>query len=265
MGTGVSASYRYDGTISEANWAVIGRPQQVEYVEGCAVTAGAGTREAVVASGTVWQGNGYDTVSGATLTLAENTSGQPRIDYICCYINWTTNDTALVVVQGTPAASPAAPVWFTHPHRWRRLARSASRGSRQLRRRRHSIRAGVRPTTRPVDRVRPGRPRGPTSAGSTRLWRHAKTRPGTFTYAAWCRRPARSHHPWRNGSRPFPSCGDRRRVSRSPWPPRTGPRCRRRRAASTWRRSAMFRWSHRSQRPASRWYSLSGIRFTPST
>lgn len=110
MGTGVSASYRYDGTISEAQWAVIGSPHQREYVEGCAVTAGTGTREVDIASGTVWTQNGYDTVSGATLTLAENTSGQPRKDYICAYVNYTTNDTALVAVTGTPAASPSPPV-----------------------------------------------------------------------------------------------------------------------------------------------------------
>lgn len=109
MGTGVSASYGFTGTITEAQWAVVQRPTNRGYVEGCAPSVGGGTREAVIASGTVWVAGSYHTVSGATLTLAENTSGQARIDYVCLYVNYSTDDAALVVVQGTPSASPAPP------------------------------------------------------------------------------------------------------------------------------------------------------------
>lgn len=109
MGTGVSASYGFTGTITEAQWAVVQRPTNRGYVEGCAPSVGGGTREAVIASGTVWVAGSYHTVSGATLTLAENTSGQARIDYVCLYVNYSTDDAALVVVQGTPSASPVPP------------------------------------------------------------------------------------------------------------------------------------------------------------
>lgn len=109
MGTGVSGSVGFAGTVSEAEWATAQRPTNNGYVEGCAVTPGAGAREVTIASGRVWVAGTYHTVAGATLALAENTSGQPRVDVVALYVNWSADDAALVAVQGTPAASPAVP------------------------------------------------------------------------------------------------------------------------------------------------------------
>jgi hypothetical protein len=109
MGTGVSASVGRVGTINAAEWGIMMAPTNRGYVEGCAVTAGAGTRQVTVASGRVWVANSYHNVSGATLSLPENTSGQPRQDIVALHFDWAT-DASLVSVQGTPAASPTDPV-----------------------------------------------------------------------------------------------------------------------------------------------------------
>lgn len=110
MGTGVSASVGFAGTVNEAQWSSLGYPVNRGYVEGCAPTAGGGTREVTIASGSVWVAGTQHTVSGATLAMAENTSGQSRIDVVALEVDWTADDAALVVVQGTPAASPSAPL-----------------------------------------------------------------------------------------------------------------------------------------------------------
>jgi len=109
MGVGVSASVGQVGTINAAQWGVLMGPTNRGYVEGCAVTAGGGTRQVPVASGRVWVANSYHDVSGATLSLPENTSGQPRRDYIALYFDWTS-DAAVVSLTGTPAAFPSPPV-----------------------------------------------------------------------------------------------------------------------------------------------------------
>jgi len=105
MGTGVSASVGFDGSINEAQYAVAAAPLNRGHVEGCAATAGAGTREVTIASGVVRALGGYHTVSGATVTLAENTSGQVRYDRIVLRIDYSSNDAALTVITGTPGGS----------------------------------------------------------------------------------------------------------------------------------------------------------------
>ena len=55
--------------------------------------------------------NGYARVIGTpfNLTLADNTSGNPRIDRIIARLNITDRKIEIVVKQGTPASSPSAP------------------------------------------------------------------------------------------------------------------------------------------------------------
>lgn len=112
MGTGVSASYGFTGTVNYAQFAALANPDPFTGTE-CRATAGGGTRQAVVASGAARVHNTLHTVSGATLSLSENTSGLTRIDLICLYVDWTANsgagDASLVAVTGTPSASPSAP------------------------------------------------------------------------------------------------------------------------------------------------------------
>lgn len=109
MGVGVSASYGFDGSVTEAQWAVIGAPTSRGYVEGAACTPGAGARSVVVAAGTVWALHGYHSVSGATLSLPENVSGQPRVDVVVLDVDYSADSASVVALAGTPAASPVAP------------------------------------------------------------------------------------------------------------------------------------------------------------
>lgn len=44
-----------------------------------------------------------------TLTIANNTSGNARIDYIVAQCDWANQEITLEIVEGTPAASPSAP------------------------------------------------------------------------------------------------------------------------------------------------------------
>lgn len=76
-----------------------------------------------VATGRAWIPNGLGTMTYGTyldsttnVTIANNTSGQPRIDYIVLYVNLSASPDAtgdnipqLADVQGTPAASPVPP------------------------------------------------------------------------------------------------------------------------------------------------------------
>lgn len=112
MGTGVSASQGFTGTLNYAEFAALANRDPFAGTE-CLATAGTGTRQAVVAAGSARVHNTLHAVSGATLSLAENTSGKTRIDLICLLVDWTANsgagDASLVAVAGTPAASPVAP------------------------------------------------------------------------------------------------------------------------------------------------------------
>lgn len=115
MGTGVSGSYRYSSnSLTESGHANAFR-HMPEYVDGCSVSAGSGAREVDVASGTVWALFGYDTVSGGTLTLAENVSGQSRIDTVVVECDYSGNDSQVTVVQGTPSAAPVPPTLTRSP------------------------------------------------------------------------------------------------------------------------------------------------------
>lgn len=70
-----------------------------------------------VANKTVKIGTGAVLVKGAirqigvatSLTIADNTSGNPRIDRIVARLNTTDRKIEFAVLQGTPAASPSAP------------------------------------------------------------------------------------------------------------------------------------------------------------
>jgi microcystin-dependent protein len=54
-------------------------------------------------------GRMYVNDAGKALTIADNASGNPRIDYIVLECDWTAQTIRLDVVQGTPAGSPSAP------------------------------------------------------------------------------------------------------------------------------------------------------------
>jgi hypothetical protein len=119
MGTGVSASFGFPGSINAAEWSTLLRHSGPENVAGCAVTAGGGTRQVNVAAGTAHAAGTYHTISGGTFYLAENVSGRSRIDVVVLDINWSAGDAGLAVVQGTPAGSPSRPALARNPgNRW---------------------------------------------------------------------------------------------------------------------------------------------------
>ena len=55
------------------------------------------------------RGKVYWLDADTTLTISDNTSGNPRIDRVVVEVDWTAQTGRLKVVEGTPAASPSAP------------------------------------------------------------------------------------------------------------------------------------------------------------
>lgn len=111
MGAGVSQTEgRYStDTITEASHAKAAKHPSGDFFEGGAPTAGSGAREVDIAGGTVWALGATDTLSASTVSLPENTSGQPRVDTIVLTCDYTANDSAVGYVQGTPGANPVPP------------------------------------------------------------------------------------------------------------------------------------------------------------
>lgn len=109
VGIGTTTRYAND-VVPAAAFAAMMYPHQREYVEQCDVTAGSGVLEVDVGPGTVWAAGGMDEVTGATLTLPVNTSGQPRIDFITVFLDYTARVSTLASVTGQPGASPDPPV-----------------------------------------------------------------------------------------------------------------------------------------------------------
>ncbi len=63
----------------------------------------------VAAGKAIIAGRLYVNDAARTLTIADNGSGNPRIDYIALECDWTAQTIRLVVVEGAPAGSPSAP------------------------------------------------------------------------------------------------------------------------------------------------------------
>ena len=63
----------------------------------------------VVLGRAIIRGKVYWLDADTTLTISDNTSGNPRIDRVVVEVDWTAQTGRLKVVEGTPAASPSAP------------------------------------------------------------------------------------------------------------------------------------------------------------
>lgn len=105
--------YGVDPSIDELRWAQLHALATDTRVNGLAVTASGGTRGLSIGTGEAYAAGVY-AISNATgtVTLATNTSGQARIDYVVLQIDWTLTQTTggtLTSVTGTPAATPVAP------------------------------------------------------------------------------------------------------------------------------------------------------------
>ena len=75
-----------------------------------AVTAGTGLQVLVAEGNAFVQGTFFIQSGNYTeLTIAPNTSGNPRIDLVVVSADFVGNTTTLVVLDGTPAGSPVAP------------------------------------------------------------------------------------------------------------------------------------------------------------
>ncbi|MCP8970578.1 hypothetical protein [Ectobacillus ponti] len=72
-----------------------------------------------VNTGAAWmQGHYYESDAIVTLPIAAANATNPRVDRVALRVDWTLNTIALVVLQGTPAATPAAPALTQNTSRW---------------------------------------------------------------------------------------------------------------------------------------------------
>lgn len=106
----------FDGqSITEAEWRTMARlwtPNGVDmtYNNGLQVYGDSSGRQVKVKTGRVWVDGFFgENTSEKTISLATNSSGNPRIDLIVAQVDPSTNKITIEVVQGTPAASPAIP------------------------------------------------------------------------------------------------------------------------------------------------------------
>lgn len=112
------------GSVDAKEWAYLHRRMHDAtgfdgVVDGGGVTIGTGTRQVVVAPVEAYQ-VGTLLMSDAAVTrtyAAPPAAGQSRIDLVCAQVDWSVGDEtsaeslagSIVVVQGTPAVTPAVP------------------------------------------------------------------------------------------------------------------------------------------------------------
>lgn len=108
-------------TNNEAEWRTFARMMQASgvdfgYLNGFQVYADSTGRQVKVKTGRAWVDGHYgENTSEKPISLATNGSGNPRIDRIVLQLNPSTNTISIEVVQGTPAATPAAPALTQSP------------------------------------------------------------------------------------------------------------------------------------------------------
>lgn len=106
----------FDGTITENYWSnIMWRSGEIAFRHGVwsggVTTAAVGTRTvSVSAIDCMIAGIWHTTSSPTTVSLAANTSGNPRMDIIVAEADWSTNTVTIKAVQGTPSPSPVRPV-----------------------------------------------------------------------------------------------------------------------------------------------------------
>ncbi len=104
------------GPYSAANWAQVlkalmsgktgvSEVGQLEVME----TSPASKSVRIVTGRAVVRGKVYWLDADTTLTISDNTSGNPRIDRVVLEADWATQTIRLKVLEGTPAATPTAP------------------------------------------------------------------------------------------------------------------------------------------------------------
>ncbi len=102
-------------SVMTAQWSKMARlwkPDGVIFglLNECQVYADSSGRQVKVKTGGFWLKGGYAyTTSESILALATNPSGNARIDVIAAEIDWVNNTMGLVVITGTPSATPIAP------------------------------------------------------------------------------------------------------------------------------------------------------------
>lgn len=111
--------YGYDGTVAELPWSELHDMLADDLVTGCQVSARpSSTRTLDVQTGKAYGGGVMAKIdAAATITVAANGSGNPRIDLICVKHDWTGvgGASALAVVQGSVAATPQRPTFSNVP------------------------------------------------------------------------------------------------------------------------------------------------------
>lgn len=106
--------------VLEDQWSIMARQWAATGVVGypndsqLQVYANSSGREVHVRAGRASvRGHWIDLDAQVTLAIAANTSGNPRVDYVVARLDPSADGVALTVIEGTPAASPAAPTLTT--------------------------------------------------------------------------------------------------------------------------------------------------------
>lgn len=110
--TSVSADRQYSASEFREYFAILSNNGVLrDYLNGMAVAQlGTPAKAVQVATGAVFiNGALFSPTTVTQLAVAENTSGNPRIDRIVARLDTANRKILLAVVQGTPAASPSAP------------------------------------------------------------------------------------------------------------------------------------------------------------
>jgi hypothetical protein len=109
-----------DPSITEAKWSkLFAMATQAEVTSGLEVTPTSTARQVSIAVGdAVAAGVLAESNAVELRTLAANATGNSRIDIVALQINWSGTQTTggtIVVVQGSPASTPAAPALTQTP------------------------------------------------------------------------------------------------------------------------------------------------------
>lgn len=105
-----SVEFQYDETYFAKLFQAVGRVGNDHGVSvGVVTSAGAGTRQVSVSTGTGFVPGIYFTVDSAeTVSFDANTSGTSRTDYVVVRADWVANTVALAVIKGATVTSSGA-------------------------------------------------------------------------------------------------------------------------------------------------------------
>ncbi len=100
--------------VNEDQWSIMARAWAQsgvgDYANKLEVYGDSSGRQVKVKTGRACvRGHWYENTTEATVAIAANASGNPRIDRVVLRLDPSANSIVLAVVQGTPAGSPSAP------------------------------------------------------------------------------------------------------------------------------------------------------------